>query len=554
MAFETWPPAPFDIAAHRYRELDAWYTGDTETLREIYTGKTGAATHVIDGREYRGGVVGTLSKWWWGQPVNPTEERSRMHLPLAADLCALSADLLFGEAPQVVFRKPEDAKVAEGQKWRHPAQERLDKLIASDEAHAELLMGGEYAAALGGAYIAAAWDADVADHVFPKVYGADCAVPEFRHGRLVGVTLWSEFRDGSTVYRLLERHRPGVIEYTLHRGRDRVLGKAVPVQERPETAHLASLRAPADLQVSAAEFSETIRIGTGSKRLAVTYMKNAAPVRDWRKLGDLAHVGRADLDGVQDLLDKADLIGSSIIRDFENGAGRITVPESWLETGAQGEGSKFDLDRQVYVGVRALGKADGGIADQAVINQFAIRMEEHRDGFDWIKEQLASALGYSPTHLGMKHASGTRTATEVAADLSDSERTRDKKAIFAKAALAKWAQVALEIDKAVFGVTETPAEIDDLPDVIFAPVSQADPEKQARIAQQLDMGRSASTRERVRVVHSDWDEEDIDEEVALIHAEYGIGAAPDPANFGRPGAAGEQGDGEEHGDGEELTE
>lgn len=546
MASETWPPAPFDLAAHRYRELDAWYTGDTETLREIYSGKTGQATHVVDGREYRGGVVGTLSKWWWGQPVNSTEERSRMHLPLAADLCALSADLLFGEAPQLLFRKPENVPTTAGQKWRHPAQERLDKLIASDEAHAELLMGGEYAAALGGTYIAAAWDADVADHVFPKVYAADCAIPTFRYGRLVGVTLWSEFRDGSTVYRLLEKHTPGVIEYTLHQGRDKTLGKAVPVQERPETAHLAALRTVTDLNVPAAEFSETIRIGTGSPRLAVTYMKNAAPVRDWRKRGDLAYVGRADLDGVQDLLDKADLIGSSIIRDFENGAGRITVPESWLETGAQGEGSKFDLDRQVYVGVRALGKADGGLADQAVINQFAIRMEEHRDGFDWIKEQLASALGYSPTHLGMKDVAGTRTATEVAADLSDSERTRDKKAMYAKAALAKWAQVALEIDKAVFGVTSTPAQIDDLPDVIFAPVSQADPEKNARIAQLLDMGRAGSTRERVRIVHPDWDEEDINEEVLLIQSEFGAGQVPDPANFGRtPSPDGDDAEGDD---------
>jgi len=536
MASETWPPAPFDIAAHRYRELDAWYTGDTETLLEIYSGKTGAATHAVGGRAYRGGVVGTLSKWFWGQPVDQTEQRSRMHLPLAADLCALSADLLFSEAPQVVFRKPEDAEVSQGAKWRHSAQDRLDKMIASDEAHAELLMGGEYAAALGGMYLAAAWDTEVADHVFPKAYAADCAIPEFRYGRLVGVTLWSEYRDGDTVFRLLERHRPGVIEYTLHRGRDRVLGKPVPVQDRPETAHLASLRTVSDLAVPEGEFSETITVATGSPRLAVAYMKNAAPVRDWRKNGDLAHVGRSDLDGIQDLLDKADQIGSSLMRDFENGEGRITIPESWLEQGERGEGGKFDLHRQVYVGIRALGRADASISDQAIINQFDIRVEEHREGFDWVKEQIASALGYSPTHLGLKDVAGTRTATEIAADLSDSERTRDKKAIYAKSALARWAQSALEIDKAVFGVASTPATIDDLPDVLFAPVSQSDPEKNARVAQLLDMGRSASTRERVRVMHSDWDEEDIDEEVARIHAEYGIGAAPDPANFGRPGA------------------
>lgn len=531
MTDSTWPPHPFDIASQRYRELDAWYTGDTQTLQHIYTGDTGTVTHTVDGRAYRGGVIGTLSKWWWGQPVPEGEQRSRVHVPLAADLCGLSADLLFGEAPQVLFRKPEDAPVAEGQKWRHPAQDRLDTIIASDEAHAELLMGGEFAAALGGAYIACAWDTDVADHVFPKVYAADCAIPTFRLGRLAGVKLWSEYRDGNTVWRLIEEHQRGRIDYTLYKGTDRALGEPVPVQDRPETEHLASLRSASDQSVEPAQYSETISIGTGSDRLAVTYMKNAAPVPDWRKQGDLAHVGRADLDGIQDLLDKADLIASSLIRDFENGEGRITVPESWLEQGARGEGSKFDLNRQVYVGVKAIGGSTDTMKDQAVINQFAIRVKEHAEGFDWVKEQIASRLGYSPTHLGLKDATGTRTATEVDADLSDSERTRDKKAMFAKPAIAQWSRVALEIDKVVFGVSGTPSTINELPDVVFSPVAQADPEKIARTVVSWDVARAASTKTKVAYLHQaeGWDEQDIDDEVALI--EGANPAAPDPARF-----------------------
>lgn len=531
MADNTWPPHPFDLAMDRYRELDAWWTGDTETLQDIYTGQAGVATHTVNGRLYRGGVVGNLSKWLWGQPVAEGEQRSKMHVPLAADLCGLSADLLFGEAPQVLFRKPDDAKVVEGERWRHPAQDRLDTIIASDEAHAELLMGGELAAALGGSYIAAAWDIEVADHVFPKVYAADCAIPTFRLGRLSGVKLWSEYRDGSTVWRLIEEHQRGRIDYTLYKGSDRALGKPVPVQDRPETAYLASLRSPVDEEVEPGEYTETIAIGTGSDRLAVTYMKNAAPVPDWRKQGDLAHVGRADLDGIQDLLDKADLIASSLIRDFENGEGRITVPESWLEQGARGEGSKFDLHRQVYVGIQALGGTGDSLKDQAVINQFAIRVQEHSEGFDWVKEQIASRLGYSPTHLGLKDSQGTRTATEVDADLSDSERTRDKKAMFAKPALAKWAQVALEIDKAVFGITTTPQTIDELPDVVFSPVAQADPEKIARTVVSWDMAGAASTKTKVTYLHQaeGWDEQDIDEEVALIEGAKPV--IPDPARF-----------------------
>jgi hypothetical protein len=65
----TWPPEPFDIAFDRYRELDAWWSGDTKTLSDIYSGKTPETTHTVNGREYHGGIVGRLTKWWWGQPA-----------------------------------------------------------------------------------------------------------------------------------------------------------------------------------------------------------------------------------------------------------------------------------------------------------------------------------------------------------------------------------------------------------------------------------------------------------------------------------------------------
>ncbi|WP_100811777.1 phage portal protein [Microbacterium sp. BR1] len=535
---DQFPPAPFDIAFARFRELDAWYSGDATTLAEIYSGTTAAAapTHTISGRSYRGGVLGSLSKMFIGQPVIPDEKRMRMHLPLAADLCTLSADLLFGEAPQVLFRRPDDAPVAEGElrkdrkRWVHPAQARLDKLISSDEAHAELLLAGEYSAALGGSYLAVAWDADVAEHVFPKAYAADCAIPTFRHGRLHGVKLWSEYHDGNEVFRLVEEHKPGVIEYTLFRGTIRTLGTAVQIEERPETAHYAKLRTAADLDVPEGALPQTVAIGTGTDRLAVTYLKNASPVRDWRKLGVLADLGRSDLDGIQDELDKVDLAWSSLMRDVDNGQGRLVVPEEMLEmSGKPGEGANFDVYRQVFTPVSgSLGKAADGNGPMSIV-QFAIRVEEHLGVIKALKREIASAVGYSESHLGLDDARGGQTATEIVADLSDSERTRDKKALYAKGALARWSLAALEIDKAVFRSGEL-GDLTNMPDVVFAPVSQADPEKLARTAQLLDAARAASRKEIVRTLHSDWDETEIDAEVELIMQEMGT-PAPDPAGF-----------------------
>lgn len=535
----TWPPEPYDIAFARFRELDAWWSGDAQTLAEIYSGtaQAAAATHTVNGRAYRGGVLGSLSKMFLGQPILKDEKRMRMHLPLAADLCTLSSDLLFGEAPQVLFRRPDDAPVEEGEtrasrkrKWVHPAQSRLDEIVAADDAHAELLLWGEYAAALGGSYLAVAWDPDVSEHVFPKAYAADCAIPTFRHGRVAGVKLWSEYHDGNEVFRLIEEHKPGSIEYTLFKGTERTLGRAVQIDSRPETAHYAKLRSPADLIVPDGALPESVKIGTGTNRLAVSYLKNASPVRDWRKLGDLAHLGRSDLDGIQDVLDKVDFAWTSLMRDVENGQGRLIVPEDMLDlTGRPGEGANFDVYRQVFTPVNGtLGKAADGNGPMSIV-QFAIRVQDHLDTIKALKREIASAIGYSESHLGLDDARGGQTATEITADLSDSERTRDKKALYAKGALARWSQAALEIDRAVFGGSEL-GDVSRMPDVVFAPVSQADPEKLARTAQLLDAARAASRKEIVRSLHPDWDEQDIDDEVALIMQEMGT-PAPDPATF-----------------------
>lgn len=535
---DVWPPVPFDIAFARFRELDAWYSGDAEVLAEIYGGATAASapTHTIAGRAYRGGVLGSLSKMFIGQPIIANEKRMRMHLPLAADLCTLSADLLFGEAPQVVFRRPEDAESknddeSKPKKWTHPAQGRLDEIIASDDAHAELLLAGEYSSALGGSFLAVAWDPEVSDHVFPKAYAADCAIPEFRHGRLSGVRLWTEYRDGNEVYRLIESHRRGSIEFTLYRGTDRTLGAPVPLGTRPETEHYEALRNPSDLIVATeGGLPESLKIGTGTNRLAVSYLKNAAPVRDWRKLGVLASLGRSDLDGIQDELDKVDFVWSSLMRDVENGQGRLIVPEDMLSLSAKpGEGANFDVYRQVFTPVAGtIGKAADSNGPMSIV-QFAIRVEDHLRTIEALKKEIASAIGYSEAHLGLDGAKGQRTATEVDADLSDSERTRDKKGIFAKAALSKWSLAALEIDHAVFkgpGI----GDMSVAPDVVFAPVSQADPEKLARTAQLQDAARAVSRETVVRTLHPDWDDDDVKTEAAAILRELGT-PAPNPEDI-----------------------
>lgn len=520
---DLWPPYPFDIAAMRFREHDAWWSGDTEELSRIYSGVGQDHTHLHNGRPYRGGVIGSLTKMWWGQPVVPNEDRTKAHFDMAGVLARLSSALLFSEQPKIRYAKP--ATAPDKVEWEHPAQDRLDQIMASDETHAELLKSGEYSAALGGAYLAVTWDAKLRGNVRIRAYAADCAIPDFQDGILTGVTLWTQYERNTDVYRLLERHDYGTISFTLWKGGPKNLGIIVPLNSLTETSHYNEFRSPAELSnalVNPLSYSETVTVATGVNELAVVYYPNDMPQTEWRKLGVLANLGRSDFAGNEEQFDKLDMILASLIRDVENGAGRVIIPDAYLEAGAPGTGAQFDKNRQYYSGINALGNPNDPLGSQLTVSQFQIRVEDHLQAMDAVKRLIADKCGYSPQHLGLQpssHSVGPKTATEVVADFTASELTRDKKSLYVKPALAKLAQVALAIDGVVFP-GQGGGWYDELPDIEFAPVSQIDVQKQATVVQLLYAAEAASRRTRVQIFHPDWDDTQVDEEAELIEAEF----------------------------------
>lgn len=538
---DLWPPYPFDIAAMRFHEHDAWWTGDTEELSRIYSGVgPESVTHLHNGRPYRGGVIGSLTKFWIGQPVVPNEDRTKVHYDMPGILARLSSALLFSEQPKIKYAKPAD--VPDGAEWVHPAQDRLDTIMASDETHAELLKSGEYAAALGGAYLAVTWDTRLRGNVRIRAYAADCAIPDFQDGILTGVTLWTQYERNTDVYRLLERHDYGTISFTLWKGGPKNLGEIVPLNTLSETAHYNNFRSPAELQMALDQpetYSETVTVATGVDELAVVYYPNDMPQTEWRKLGVLANLGRSDFAGNEERFDNLDQIFSSLMRDIENGGGRVIVPEAYLEAGAPGTGAQFDKNRQYYSGINALGSSSDSLADQLKISQFDIRVEDHLNAMDAVKRLIADKCGYSPQHLGLQpnsHSTGPKTATEVEADFTASELTRDKKSLYVKPAVAKLAQVALAIDGVVFP-GKGGGWYDELPDVEFAPISQIDVQKNATVVSLLYGAEAASRKTRVQIAHPDWDTDQVDEEVALIETEFKqapIGLVPPDFGPGLP--------------------
>lgn len=498
-----WPPKSLDTVLPKLTEWGAWYGGDPTELRNVY--QRGQSAPVDKVAQYRGGVAGTLARMWWGRPLGDlTTRHDQLHVPIAADLCQTSADLLFSE-PVAIAVKENDTKT----------QDRID-LLCGEGLHTLLAESAEIAAALGGVYLRVTWDQASSDTPFLTCIHADAAVPEFRWNQLVAVTFWRVLAmDGQRILRHLERHETnaegvGIILHGLYWGTVDTLGDIAPLTEHPSTAGLAFT---VDAESS---------ISTESPGLAVVYVPNQRPQRRWRTDAVGASLGRSDLDGIESMMDALDEVYSSWMRDVRLAKARLVVPEYMLANLGIGRGAAFDSDREIY-STLSMPPADNN-EKQITAQQFDIRCEEHKATADELVATILRTVGYSAQTFGEAADGSAMTATEIQSKERRSYMTRDRKIRLFRPAITNIIEKLLAVDVAIFksGVTV------QRPDVAFSDGVQADPEALARTATLLRTAQAASTATLVGMQHPEWDEETTATEVAQILAESGL-AVPNPA-------------------------
>lgn len=501
-----WPPTRFKRYFDDLEHYDSWLAGDVDKLTSSY--RNGPITRPS---QYNGGVLGAASRAWYGKPPVQGERRARLHVPLAQDIATLSADYLFSEAPRAVL----PGQRAEGGKSeRDRMQERIEKVINTPRFHSTLLEAGEISSGLGGTFMRLTWDQNTLDSVRAEAVHADAGVPTFRFGDLASVIFWSQWTDeadDALVWRHLEEHRPGEIEHGLYLGTKEILGQRVDVARRPETAWLAE---PGSLNTEST-------ILTDVDGLTATYVPNMRPNTAYRKDPHLSMLGRSDFAQITQLFDAVDEVWSSWMRDIRVAKARIIVAQQYLESGGFGQGATFDYDREVYEGINTLtgpnGQPFGFHAEQ-----FAIRVQEHADTVQALRDQAMRSAGWTPASAGGQ-GEGVRTATEINADERLSARTRDKKSNYWRG-ITPWLLTWAQLDARLYGF---PAPEDE-PEFRFPAEAQVDIEKMARVNQALYSAQAASIETRVRLTRPDWDGDTVNDEVDRIKAEFGVGTAADP--------------------------
>jgi len=464
-----WPPADIKPYIDQANTSFAWWAGDRNAL------KTGTAET---------GDVGRRRFWARRSTGDASKATPTIHAPLAADIAAVSADLLFGD--QVGLNVEDKAAQAE--------LETLEDELGLANAFLE---GAEICAASGGTYLRCAWDEKIANHGLLQLYDQTHAVPDFRYGRLVGVSLWEDVLvEGATVWRHVERHEPGRVLHGLYKGTAASIGTQAPLGDHPMTADLDS---------------KVVFQGRLAGKLLVEYVPNVRP----NKLKPIRPIGRADWIGTEDLLDAVDETWTSVMRDVRLGQAHVFVPQEWLQAsgGRPGQTLTLDLDREIFT---ALNVADA-TEQKMDTYQAAIRVSDHVELLLALTERIVSTSGYAPQTFGLQIEGSAQSGTALRIRESKTDRTMSKKRRYWAPGIGRTGNNLLDIGAEIFRRPTT----DDRVSVTWPELKQ-DPSEKAVFINTLRQARAMSIDRAVKTAQPDLDEKALAAEIALIKAEDAV--------------------------------
>lgn len=520
---DPWPPPDLSGLLADTRAWAAWWSGDMAELQAT-AGNDMDRVNIPDVRERQFNLGPGHRRRFWQRRADlrdPAIALKAEHAPLASDIAETSADLLFGEQPDLTLPLPElpdlppadlevdptdpaaaeaaaelQAQHAERQarvrQRNADAQGQLEDLLDKVALWPRLLEGAEVCSAVGGVYLRPAWDREIADHPLSQVVEQDRAIPDFRWGRLVAVTFWEEVaREGKDVWRHLERHEPGVILHGLYRGTPTLLGDKVALAAHPATRHL----------------DDTVVLPQGMPRpLLVSYVPNVLPNRRHRRLA----VGRSDYAGVEPQLDSLDEVWTSWMRDIRLGQARVVVPNEFLTPAGTrpGDGKTLDLDKELFTGLE-IAEVET-LTDPIKLIQPDLRVEAHAATVVALVKSIVSAAGYSPQTFGLDIEGMAESGTALRIREKKTLHTTNRKRGYWKGAVEEHVENLAALNAALFGGPAMPRPLLDWPDLTD------DPESRANTASIWRSAQAMSIRTAVKMRDPGLTEEEVDAEVQAI--------------------------------------
>ena len=457
---------PTDWLWRDYKRNAAWYSGEPSELRKVAPRKS-----------------------FWG-----SKEDIKLHVPLAADISNMSAALIFADSPAITVNDER-------------TQERIDEIMQKADVFNVLLRGAELASVYGGVFLKWYWD--VANG-FPRLAAvpADAGMPEWQGGKLTRITLWQIVRtdeQSGTVWRLEEEYTgDGHILSKLRKGDAGNLGSVAPLDAIPETAGISA------------------DANSGAGVLLAAYVPNMLPNRH----KPYSNFGRSDYAGLYGLLDALDEAYSGIQRESRFTKTTVIVPAEYLrrrddifssslgETGAP----RWEFSNETGV-FTALDIDSRNTASPINVVNPEVRAASRLSVCENLVRRILALSGYAPQSAGLDIEGSAESGTALTIRERKSMRTTETKKTYWWHALQAIMRAGLRLDAAVFHSGVDPdAELS----IEMPSNSQPDIEQMAQTLEQLERAGAVSTISKVRLLHPDWAEEKLEEEVALIQQERGM--------------------------------
>lgn len=438
--------------SREYRKYEAWYVGDENKLRDTSD----------DGKFWR----------------NNKQCSRKVHMPIAAEIAAVSSDLLFAEPPSIEI-------IGEAE------QQRLDIILSTNEINSKLYTAGELCAAFGDVYLKVNWDDSVADVPLINMVHPMLAYPEYERDVLQGVHFFSCTRVNENDWTWVhEYYGKGFIHTDIGSG----------------------------FEYAPSGFYENYTKETEIDSLLAVHIKNMAPRRNNFDMNR----GRSDYEGVINVMDALDEAYSSWMRDVNLGKARLIVPADYFRhrdhvdpLDPHQKVVYFDKDDEVFLSM----DIDPAYANGTGIveAQFAIRDEEHKRTCDNLLERIITSAGYSPQTFGLSISGRAESGTALNIRERKTYTTKAKKELFWRKQLEQLLKDVIKVDEVVF---ENKYESENI--VVDFKEPAQDLNNIADALNKLSTAGGISVYEMVKRVNPDWDDKQIQEEVDYIRADKGM--------------------------------
>jgi hypothetical protein len=257
--------------------------------------------------------------------------------------------------------------------------------------------------------------------------------------------------------------------------------------------------------------------------LLAVYVPNALPNKRWR--GSM--LGGSDYLGVETLMDSLDRTWTSLFRDIDMGLGRLIAPLEYFKKDDTGEWT-FDLEKEAYIGMVTPDASAGSPKDAIIVNQWAIRSQEHIDTIVTTMRAIFTGAGYSTQSFGIDTDGQAESGTALNIRERRSFVTTGKKAAWWRYAIQQITWLMLRVDAIEFNRGTRPFR----PDVTIEDSVRVDAREIATSVELLERAKAATVETKIQMIHPDWDEERIKAEAGEVKKLY----YPEIGEIAVPGA------------------